>query len=352
MYYQYERKATQKDTNIVIVNISIIPRQDIGKLINKISKLKPKVIAVDVFFGVENDTLNPIGTDTLVQQIKDINNLVLVSAYRGQDRFGRDSIETQSPRIRKYVKEGIANFNIPKDDPEYGTLRSFSPYVNINGENHLSFSFLVASYYDSTLKKYASNDDMFIKWYGYAYNENFRFEDRGVFESFEWSEVMDSSIDRKHFKDKIVLLGFMGEKIGYPSTEQLFYSPMNYKIIGRSTPDIYGVEMHANAIKMVIDKDFVKQSWAIDYSYSLLIMVLFILFLNWLKSRYDKYYPILSKILLILIINIFVFGVVGIFYETNGSLKILIGEALIVLLIIPDILEFLTDNVFKRIKLS
>ena len=351
MYYQYERNA-DRDTNIVIVNISLIPRQDIGKLINKISKLNPKVIGADIFFDVRNDTLNPSGTDTLVQQIKDVNNLVLVSSYRGTDRFGRDSIETQSPRIGKYVKQGIANFNVPKDDPEFGTLRSFSPYIKINGENHLSFSFLVASYFDSTLTKYATHDDMFIKWYGYAYNENFRFDDRGVFRSFDWNEVVDNSFDKTNIENKIVILGFLGESIGSLAVGEMFYSPMNHKIIGRSLADLYGVELHANAIKMIIDKEFIKQSWIVDFIYSLFIMTAFIVILNWLKEKHDKYYPIASKVLLIVFINFFVFTVVGLFYTTNGTLKILIGDAVVVLLIIPDMFDYLSETVYKRMKLK
>lgn len=354
LYYQYDRKVSL-DSNICIINIGLLPREDLGRLIEKVSNFNPKVIGGDVFFDVNNDTLNPLGTDTLRNKIKNVKNLVLASAYRGIDRNGNDSIETQSPLIREFIKEGIVSFNVPKEDPLYGTVRSFSPIISINGKKHLSFSFLLASYYDSTLLKYANEEDMYIKWFGYANSDGDTYNGisyRGVFQTYNWSDVFEDKIGYYEIKGKIILLGYLGETLKGPRiANELFYSPLNSKIIGRSLPDLYGTELHANAIKMIIDREFVKHSALFDLIYNLLILILFILALNWIKNKSDKFYPITSKVLLIIVVNIFVIGVVAIYYISNAELKILIGEGIVTMLIIPDTFDILESNVFNRLKI-
>jgi CHASE2 domain-containing sensor protein len=354
LYYQYDRKVSL-DSNICIINIGLLPREDLGRLIEKVSNFNPKVIGGDIFFDVNNDTLNPLGTDTLKSKIKNVKNLVLASAYRGIDRNGNDSIETQSPLIREFVKEGIVSFNVPKEDPLYGTVRSFSPIIHINGKKHLSFSFLLASYYDSTLLKYANEEDMYIKWFGYANGDGNIYNEisyKGVFLTYNWSDVFEEKIGHNEIKDKIVLLGYLGETLNGPRiANELFYSPLNSKIIGRSLPDLYHTELHANAIKMIIDREFVKHSALFDLMYNLLILIFFILALNWIKNKSDKFYPITSKILLIIVVNIFVIGVVAIYHISNAEVKILIGEGIVTMLIIPDTFDILESNVFNRLKI-
>ena len=354
LYYQYDRKV-DLDSNIRIINIGLLPREDLGRLIAKVSTFNPKVIGGDVFFDVNNDTLNPMGTDTLKNKIKNVKNLVLASAYRGLDSKGNDSVETQSPLIREFVKEGIVSFNVPKEDPLYGTVRSFRPIMFINGKKHLSFSFLIASYYDSSLLRYANESDMYIKWFGYATNNGntyYGMNYKGVFQTYNWSDVFEDKIGRNEIKDKIILLGYLGETLNGPRiANELFYSPLNQKIIGRSLPDLYGTELHANAIKMIIDKEFVKHSVWIDLTYNLSIFVLFIIALNWIKNKSDKFYPITSKALLIIVVNVFIVGVVAIYYISNAEVKILIGEGIVTMLIVPDTFDFLESNVFNRFRI-
>jgi CHASE2 domain-containing sensor protein len=144
----------------------------------------------------------------------------------------------------------------------------------------------------------------------------------------------------------------LGETLNGPRiANELFYSPLNSKIIGRSLPDLYGTELHANAIKMIIDREFVKHSALFDLIYNLLILILFILALNWIKNKSDKFYPITSKVLLIIVVNIFVIGVVAIYYISNAEIKILIGEGIVTMLLIPDTFDILESNVFKRLKI-
>lgn len=344
LYYQYKSKP-KKDDNIVIVNIGYRNRAELAQIIKIISNNEPKVIGGNIFFDQEADTIDAIGSYLLSNEIKSINNLVLASAFLGETDDGRDMFAKQSPMIGKYVKEGIVNLNIATDDPEYGTVRSFKPITDINGTNHLSFGFLVASFLDSTVLKYANEDEMMIRWYGYG---NYDSNSLRIFKTFDSNHILNGEFEKRDIKGKIVLLGFMGETVDDYVPGDIFFTPLNKKIIGRSLPDMYGVEVHANIIKMIVDKEFIFHSKTTDLLFNLTFIVILTLLLFWIQSRYANQYSILSKIALILFVDFLILGAIGLFSVTNGSLKFLIADGLFVMLFLPDTYEFLDNNIFNK----
>jgi len=202
------------------------------------------------------------------------------------------------------------------------------------------FGFLVASQWDSTVLQKAYEGDMMIKWYGYG----------NVFKYFDWPQIQNGEFQQSDFEGKIVVLGFMGEKIGACSAHDLFYSPLNHKMVGRSLPDIHAVEVHANIIKMIIDKDFIFRTKTTDYLFNFTFILLLTILLFWLQNKFSKQYSVLSKIALLIFIDFLVLGTIGIFYWTNGEIKFLIGDGLFVMVFIPDTYEFLESNIFNKIK--
>ncbi len=346
LYYQYKSKP-KADDNIIIVNIGYKNRAELARIIKIISNNEPKVIGGDIFFDQEVDTIDVIGTDLLSNEVKSINNLVLASAYQGETDDGVGRIARQSPMIGKYVKEGIVNLNIATDDPEYGTVRSFKPVTDINETKHLSFGFLVASFLDSTVLKYAIESEMMIRWYGYG---NRNSDSLRIFKTFDSNHILNGEFEKQDIKGKIVLLGFMGETVGDYVPGDIFFTPLNKKIIGRSLPDMYGVEVHANIIKMIADKEFIFHSKTTDFLFNLTFIIIFTLMLFWIQSRYANQYSILSKTALIIFVDLLILGAIGLFLVTNGDLKFLIADGLFVMLFLPDTYEFLDNNVFKKFK--
>lgn len=342
LYYQKYRN-NQADTNIVVINIGYNSRSEIADLIRIISESNPKVIGADVIFHQDMDAVDTLGTSHLISQTKAINNLVLASSYKGKNDQGIDKIFSQSPLIRRHSIEGIVNLNIATDDPEHGTVRSFYPVTKINDKDQLSFGFLVASFLDSTLLKYASEDEMMIRWYGYA-----NYEDQSIFKSFDYDQILNRHFRNSELENKIVLLGFMGEEIGNYEPGEIYFTPLNRKLIGRSLPDMYGIEVHANIIKMIIDKDFIFHSRKTDLIFNLIFLSLLSYIMILIRTRYEKKYSILSKIALILFVDLFVLSTLGIFSFTNGDVKFLIGTGLFIMLFIPDTYEYLDNNLYKK----
>ena len=344
LYYQYKPRP-KADDNIVIVNIGYRSRAELAEMLKVISSNQPKVIGGDIFFDHEVDTVDSIGTNLLSNQVKVLNNLVIASAYGGKTDDGADMVARQSPAIREYVKEGIVNLNIATDDPEYGTVRSFYPVTDINKVKHLSFGFLVASFLDSTVLKYATEYEMMIRWYGYG-NDN---SDR-IFKTFDSHQILNGEFDKKDIEGKIVLLGFMGETFGDYVPGDIFFTPLNKKLIGRSLPDMYGVEVHANVIKMIVDKEFIYHSKTSDFLFNLVFIIIFTLVLFWIQSKYVNQYSIISKVALIIFVDLLIIGAIGLFSWTNGNVKFLIADGLFVMLFLPDTYEFLDNNVFTKFK--
>ena len=344
LYYQYKPKP-KADNNIVIVNIGYRSRAELAEMLKIISSNQPKVIGGDIFFDQEVDTVDVVGTTLLSNQVKTVNNIVLASAYVGKADDGTDIIARQSPSIREHVKEGIVSLNIATDDPEYGTVRSFYPITDINKAKHLSFGFLVASFLDSTVLKYATEDETMIRWYGYGSDNSER-----VFKTFDSQQILNRHFEKGDIEGKIVLLGFMGETFGDYVPGDIFFTPLNKKIIGRSLPDMYGVEVHANVIKMIVDKEFIYHSKTTDFLFNLVFITIFTLVLFWMQSKYTKQYSIISKIALIIFIDLLIIGAIGLFSWTNGDVKFLIADGLFVMLFLPDTYEFLDNNLFKKLK--
>lgn len=344
LYYQYSKRP-KSDTNIVIVNIGYQDRASLAGILKIISENNPKVIAADIFFAPDLDSIDIIGTSLLAFEIEKMQNLVLAGGYL-MDENGQDYKLRQSPLV-KNVKEGIVSFNIATDDPEYGTVRSFEPIKDIGGVKYLSFGFLIGSMLDSMLLEKAYEGDMMIKWYGYG-ARNLLSDSTSVFKTFDWSEIQKRQFHKADLENKIVLLGFMGERIGIYSQSDQFFTPLNEKIIGRSFADMYAVEIHANIIKMILERDFIHHTRTADYVFNLLFIILLTITLFWIQRKYEKQYSIVSKVALIIYVDLLVIGTICIFLWTQGGVKFLIGDGLFVMLFLPDIYEFLEGNIFNR----
>jgi CHASE2 domain-containing sensor protein len=340
LYYQYNRHEAL-DTNIFLVNVGNLDRLALSNLTNRIGNDTPKVIGFDVIFGSDVDTLQVAGTDSLIASFRNLRCAVLGEALYGQTDDGRDTVDQASPQVRQWVREGLVNLNIPLGDRRYGTVREFLSKEKVNGADQVSFSFQVAGFLDSSRLRHARNGNIPIKWYGTGRPGNGH-----VFNSFDWSDVMEGNIQPGLFKDKIVLLGWMGSSVAgeEPDYNSMFYTPLNEKLVGRSLPDMYGVEIHANSVKMIVDDEFVYTSNWLDMSYDLLVMISFLLFLDWLRNRYPQAYPLLSKVALIAAINVLILGVVLVYFLTKTQTKIFISDAIVLLLLFPDTLDFLLSN--------
>ena len=83
------------------------------------------------------------------------------------------------------------------------------------------------------------------------------FGNHNSFLTFDLSEVI-SSDKIPALRNSIVLFGYMGTPTGnIYDIQDKHFTPLNSKFAGKSIPDMYGIVVHANIIKMLIDANYI-----------------------------------------------------------------------------------------------
>lgn len=309
------REVPQPDTNIVIVNIGELNRSQIAAQIEILNRYKPKVIAVDGFFAGEKDSLGDVLLTTALQKV---NRLVLASqAIYNPEEEKFDSLFTSHPNF-SYGQTGIANlFTDVEEQHQYKVCRSFPAFLEVNGEKMPSFALTVAEIFDSAKVAafYEFNHDLktIINYRG-------NLMDYGQtklgtrYYGLDADQVLNESFTEDLIKNKIVLMGYTGKNFNDKSWEDKFYTPLNTKYAGRSNPDTFGVVIHANVISMILNEDYLSRQGTFSAVVTAIIICLVnVFFFSKIYWRVPLWYDGVTKIIqlaeimLILLINIYVF---------------------------------------------
>ncbi|MCK9422664.1 MAG: CHASE2 domain-containing protein [Bacteroidales bacterium] len=288
------------DTNIVLVNIGHLDRSMIAEQIRHIRKNNPKVIGFDGFFSVRRDS----AVDALlVDRLKESNNFIMACYLTGKNELtGKfDSLETSDP----YFNSGNSGYvNLGGANPEISTVRTFSPREVFKGRTLYPLSVSLIKRFDppafSNLMKRNNNREVI----NYRGNKN-------AYITFDASEIFDSATDLTIIKNKIVLMGYIGESFqSPPDLEDIYYTPMNSELSGRSRPDMYGVVIHANIVSMILNGNYINvmPAW-LCILYSFIFCYFYIVFITWLNARnpllFNVVFPVFLLVLNVLIIYIF-----------------------------------------------
>jgi CHASE2 domain-containing sensor protein len=303
------------DERIVIVNIGNLERRDVAQQINLISQFKPKVIGIDSYFNCEGrlrDSVNcpalldTLGNLLLEDAIKQAGNVVLVSKLLQKtkttlnpDAFDvQDSVEYSDIGFSLYAKHGFAN--LITDPPavyqeDVKQCRAFVPKYTLYDEDHYAFAVQMCMLFDSAKAKRflaRNKEEEFINYRG-----NVEFQDTRLksllnkemattrypqmFSAIDVDQLFNLDFDSTLFKDKIVIMGFLGDYFGDPAWNDKYFTPLNKKVAGRANPDMFGVVVHANIVSMILNEDYVSaltkwQKYAIAFLVCFFTVALFI----------------------------------------------------------------------------
>jgi CHASE2 domain-containing sensor protein len=364
------------DTNIVIVNIGLLPRAGIAQQIRTISHFKPRAIGIDSFFdcggcppGRIDSLCCPLAYDTLSNMafgdaVREAGNVVMVTKLLQTDSLLRahdgdidiyDSLEHSDPILRQNAMEGYASLDTDAEHQEdLKSCRRFNPRVKVNGEDQLAFSTQLAMIYDSVrTKKFLARDKYseVINYRGNIYDPFGASEFAGRYYTLDWDQALDStSFVPGLFKDKIVLMGFLGNDLKDTSWDDKFFTPLNKKYAGKTRPDMYGVVVHANAISMILNEDYVEELTTIQQ-----VLIAFVIcFLNvalffMINKKIPHWYDGLS--LLLQLVQIIICTVIMIYVFMLANFKLNLTYTLAALALVGTCFE-MYENVVKRIFLS
>ncbi|HLF34142.1 MAG TPA: CHASE2 domain-containing protein [Cyclobacteriaceae bacterium] len=318
------RETPKADTNVVLVNIGNLSRGELAIELNEISKHKPKVIGIDSFFSrPKEDTL---GDMMLSEAIRNAGNVVMVSQLvkLNQETGNFDSVRYSHPMFSGVAADNsyanLATDNEAVTQEDFKVTRKFAPSRYISGDinnQELAFSVKLAQLYDSVKTEEFLSRNQAIEAINYRGDIKATGYDNRIKQQFTALDVADiftGNYVPSVFKDKIVLMGFLGRDFYDTSWEDKFFTPMNAKYAGKANPDMYGVVIHANIIAMILNRDYVRTFpiW-MDAAIGIIIVFFNIMFFTVIYRKLSKWYDGVTKlfqlielmILLVLIIMFF-----------------------------------------------
>lgn len=344
------RETPAIDTNIVLVNFGNLSRRGIAREIEIIAAHKPKVVGIDCSFRVlkneEDDSL-------LAEAMSKIDNLVLYSKLDFTKNSLTDEFDTLlncHPKFAQYGSSGFCNLITPGVE-EYLTCRTFKPVDSVRGHIENAFAIEIANHVDpgKTEKFLARKKDVEII--------NFR-GNKDYFYSLDVTDLLGHD-DGSGFiqepelnislKDKIVIMGFMGENFGPASDltrEDKFHTPINKNYAGKAYPDMFGVVVHANIVAMVLNDTPINAM----SEWGSLLLAVFLCYLNvifffYIHDYYPSWYDLVVKTMQVLEVLLILGAAVIIYGKYNYSMDVNIAAVAVGLC--GDILEVYTGAMYN-----
>ena len=335
------------DQRIVLVNIGKVPRAAIAEQIRIISQYKPRIIGIDGFFNCEGglrdiincpQLLDTMGNLLLANAIQEAGNVVLVSKLLQSERLLRserldeyDSIEYSDPMFTEHAVSAYANLStVAQYQEDVKICRSFVPRMMVNNKEELAFAVKLAMLYDSASARAflaRNKPEEIINFRGNVEVQDVKLaslKEKELattkfpmrFFAIDVDQVFRQEFDPAIIKDNIVIFGYLGEYLGDPSWNDKFFTPLNKKVAGRANPDMFGVVIHANALAMILNGDFINElkDWH-QYAIAIVFCLLNIALFFYLNAKFPVWFDTfqlfiqVAQIFLLMGLTIWVFSV-------------------------------------------
>lgn len=266
------------DERIVMVNIGNLPREGIARQIEIINRYEPAVIGLDVML----DAVKEWPEDSaLTRVLSETPNIVIGEKLVGLNEETGEFAMTVKPEdhIVQEARLGYVNLITNAEVQEdLKMCREFTPSEIVQGETRYAFPVRLAYAYDSAkTEKFLARDND-IETVNYKGNIiSFSSANYGMkYFALDVYDIFDQNFTADLFKDKIVIMCFMGEYIGdTETTEDFYFTPMNENYVGKAKNDMFGGVIHANIISQILDEDPIDQ---MSKSTEIVLAILFCLF--------------------------------------------------------------------------
>ncbi|WP_075589863.1 CHASE2 domain-containing protein [Labilibacter marinus] len=326
MLYSKFNKSENPDTNIVLVNIGHLSRIEIAEQINVINSFHPKVVAIDAYFSERKDNYSD---SILADALSKTQNLVTAGYFDHNNKESDIPLYKESHSFFGDHTSGHANFF--GKSSSISVVRKYSPTILHHDQEVNSFtSEIIRKSYPDKYTKNAEQDSRNI-------NYTSRLSD---FVHFDAVDIFSKSDQLSIIKDKIVILGYLGDPMDSKTdVEDKHFTPMNSKMAGRSLPDMFGVVIHANILKMVLEDNYLKKSpvwinWFLAFILSYFHLIVFIY--SYLKPH--VWYSLIVKVIQLISSVFLMFMSLYLYYYFN--LNINIAPSLIAIVLSVEVIYF------------
>jgi CHASE2 domain-containing sensor protein len=317
------------ESKVVLVNLENLDRLGIARLIDSIAAYHPKVIGLDaLFFGAKN----PQHDFALFRSLKNPGNVVLASKLDSVSSEGRHQyMHEPYPLFHSVGKSAFANLVTGLEDG-FRTSRVITPKEMLGDSVVWSFpAELVKAFDADAFQKLRSRNKTLesINWVGNV-DHFFR---------FKASDIFSNQVDLSLLKDKLVIVGYLGPKLGEVlDYEDAFFTPLNSNPVGRAFPDMYGPVIHANAVSMMLKQNYIDD---VDTYWSktlgLIILLLNAFFFQRLLWRNANAFELISRVAQLA--QLIIIWAIAIYLLARWQIKIDFSYALFGIVISADCVD-------------
>lgn len=249
----------------------------------------PAVLAFDIVFSGEIDE----ETDNhLVKSLSGHNAVTATNfVYRGTtiyadgaqnyDAWNIEMEERPFAALDNVVNSGFANAQLSRD----GFVRSAQLWEEFNGEKRYSFAAQIYRQYQKSLGKEAvfpQTNSRNQVLFGYSGKP-------GEFQRFSMKDVLSGSVDKRNFKDKIVMVGAFAAGM-----QDSFHTPAD------RARDMFGVELNANIVRaLMLGKTSQRAPVAVHAVIAALLVFIYVF-----TARKMKMYPAVLSVVWLIIADI------------------------------------------------
>lgn len=249
----------------------------------------PAVLAFDIVFSGEIDE----ETDNhLVKSLSGHNAVTATNfVYRGTtiyadgaqnyDAWNIEMEERPFAALDNVVNSGFANAQLSRD----GFVRSAQLWEEFEGEKRYSFAAQIYQQYQKSLGKEAAFPQTNSRnqvLFGYSGKP-------GDFQRFSMKDVLSGSVDKRNFKDKIVMVGAYAAGM-----QDSFHTPAD------RARDMFGVELNANIVRaLMLGKTSQRAPVAVHAVIAALLVFIYVF-----TARKMKMYPAVLSVVWLIIADI------------------------------------------------
>lgn len=246
----------------------------------------PAVLAFDIVFSGETDEESD---NHLVKSLSGHNAVTATNfVYRGTtiyadgaqnyDAWNIEMEERPFAALDNVVNSGFANAQLSRD----GFVRSAQLWEDFKGEKRYSFAAQIYEQYQKSLGKEAAFPQTNSRnqvLFGYSGKP-------GEFQHFSLKDVLSGSVDKRNFKDKIVMVGAYATGM-----QDSFHTPAD------RARDMFGVELNANIVRALIMGKTSQRAPALVHA----VIAALLVFIYVFTARKMKMYPALLSVIWLII---------------------------------------------------
>jgi CHASE2 domain-containing sensor protein len=364
------------DPNIVIVNMGPLGRDGIAQQVRIADKYGAKVIGIDSFFkGLNGDTLGSYSLAGAIANAK--AEIVMVAKVDQSDSLleipeavdSYDHVYISDSMFLENTHMAIANLDTDAENQDdIKICRAFPPKRTLinGGGTYTAFGARMAELYDSTkIDKLLQRDKeyeivnfkgdvllskKYLDYTTFTLGERIIDDKYMCFEVLDYDQILAEDFAPEMIKDRIVLIGYLGERLGAPQWEDKFFTPLNSKIAGRANPDMYGPVIHANITAMVLDENYVSSfSEITEAVLGILLLFINVFFFSVIYHKMGAWYDGITKLIQLVEIIALTFVVIIVF--SNNNFKMELAIAFFGIALVGDLLEIyygVIKNVFNE----